>query len=59
MGTLRKVKIDFAQMGEADSRNLSNACLDAVKRFYEDPTNRDRFEHWLQARRQTRLTAAE
>ena len=49
----RKAKIDFSQMGEADTRNLCSTCLDAVKRFYDNPVNRERFERWKQTRRQT------
>ena len=59
MDAAKKQKIDFSQMGEADKRNLCTTCLEAVKRFYDDPTNRDRFERWLQTRRQTRTVAAQ
>lgn len=41
-----KSRFDFSLMGEADKRNLFSATLDAVRRFYDDPANREKFERW-------------
>lgn len=46
MSTTNKPRIDFSQIGQADWNNLASTFLDAVKRFYEDPVNRERFEKW-------------
>lgn len=51
-----KPRFDLSQMGEADRLNLASTCLDAVKRFYEDPANLARFEAW-QSQRQARRAA--
>lgn len=51
-----KPRIDYSQVSEADWRNLSATFLKAIQRFYEDPTNLDRFEKW-QAQRQARRAA--
>lgn len=56
MAAPKKPRFDLSQIGEADKHNLSVTFLDAVKRFYEDPVNRERFERW-QAQRQARTVA--
>ena len=52
MDTEKRSRFDLSQMGEADRRNLASTCLEAVKRFYEDPENIKRFEAWKKQRAQ-------
>ena len=56
MAAPKKSRFDLSLIGEADKHNLSATFLDAVKRFYEDHANRERFEQW-QAQRQARTVA--
>jgi len=49
-------RFDLSQMGEADRHNLSATFFEAVQRFFDDPTNRERFERW-QKQRESRLPA--
>lgn len=42
--------IDVSKIPAADMRLLSSTVLDAVKRFYDNPENRRRFEAWKKER---------
>ena len=44
------VKIDVAQIPQAEVQNLSMTFLGGVKKFYEDPKNLQRFEDWTRNR---------
>ena len=56
MAPPERPRFDLSQIGEADRQNLASTFLKAVKRFYEDPANLERFEKW-QAQRQARSAA--
>lgn len=51
-------RFDLSQIGEADRHNLCATFLDAVQRFFDDPANREHFEHWQQEQNQTRIVNA-
>lgn len=40
------IRFDLSLMGEADKRNLFSAVHNAVRRFYDDPANREKYERW-------------
>lgn len=40
------IHFDLSLMGEADKRILFSTFLDAVRRFYDDPANREKYERW-------------
>lgn len=40
------VKIDISQIGEVDRRILVSRFYEAIKTFYENPVNLQRFEEW-------------
>ena len=44
------VKIDVAQIPQAEVQNLSMTFLGGVKKFYGDPKNLQRFEEWKKNR---------
>ena len=44
----KKCRFDLSEIGTADRRILFSATLDAVKRFYDDPAKRERYERWKQ-----------
>lgn len=56
MNTPGGSRFDLSQMGEADRHNLSATFFESVQRFFDDPTNRERFEHW-QKQRQPHVAA--
>lgn len=39
-------RFDLSEIGAADKRNLFSATFDAVRRFYDDPANREKYERW-------------
>lgn len=39
-------KIDTSQIEELDWKVLSSTLLTAIKRFYDDPANVERFNSW-------------
>lgn len=41
-----KSRFDFSQIGQAYRNNLASTFLDAVRRFFEDPVNIERFKKW-------------
>lgn len=51
-----KSRFDLSQISEADRHNLSATFLAAIERFYDDPINRERFEHW-QDQQKSRISA--
>ena len=44
----KKCRFDLSEIGTADRRILFSATLDAVKRFYDDPVNIEKYERWKQ-----------
>lgn len=40
------IKIDISQISQIDKRILASRFYEAVKRFYENPVNLQRFEKW-------------
>lgn len=52
MSDTKKSRFDLTEIGNADRHNLRSTFYDAVKRFYDDPANRKRFEEWQQQRNQ-------
>lgn len=46
MNSMNAPRFDLSQMGTADRQILASTFLEAVKRFYEDPANHERFEKW-------------
>lgn len=51
MVALKTSRFDLSQIGEADRLNLSATFFTAMKRFYDDPANRARFERWQKQQR--------
>ena len=51
MNDTKKSRFDLSQIGSADKHNLCATFLEAVERFYDDPTNRKRFEEWQRQQR--------
>jgi len=51
MNDTKKSRFDLSQIGIADKHNLCATFLEAVERFYDDPTNRKRFEEWQRQQR--------
>lgn len=43
---MKTVKIDVSQISQVEKRILASRFYEAVKRFYEDPVNLQRFEEW-------------
>lgn len=43
-------QVNMHLMPEADKQNLAITFLDAVKRFYEIPGNREKYQAWLQTK---------
>jgi len=43
-------KIDWDRVPEIERRLLAATLCAAMKRFYEDPENKRKYEEWLQAR---------
>lgn len=50
MNSMNAPRFDLSQMGTADRQILASSFLEAVKRFYEDPANHERFEKWKAAK---------
>jgi hypothetical protein len=46
------VQIDISQIPTADTRNLSQTFLTAVRRFYDNPENLKKFEDWKKRKEQ-------
>lgn len=49
---LEPVKIDLNKVPPAEMRVLCETLLEAVKRFYDDPENRRKYEEWLAKRKE-------
>lgn len=46
MNNNKPVKIDVSLIPDLENKLLAKSCLDYVKRFYEDPKNREGFKKW-------------
>lgn len=46
-------KIDYSQIPSSDVKNLCRTLTAAVKAFYDDPKNCERFEEWQRSRKET------
>ena len=58
MNAPRRLRFDLSQMGEADKHNLAATFCEAVKKFYESPENRKRFEDWQRERQAHKTVTA-
>ena len=44
----KRIRVDL--IPETEAHNLAETFLDAVKRFYEDPRNEEKFREWQRQR---------